>query len=260
MAIMQGITGKLSGKMGSAVFRVRKGAQVVAQYNPTVANPKSANQCDARAKFKLASQLAPVFDGVLAFNAAGKAGHSEPTQKNIFLKENLPIIYMDDGTAQVAIEALKLTNSTRAFGTLDIVSEAGLGGDFNLNVDIVTDPAAVQSVVVLIGMAETKVAHGDGTMSILARPERKDYDIVTITDGEGSITFNNLPAGTYTVLAYSIIPSNQTISDSYNNSEAEVVAVSDVGDVLFANLKLSKQINAGNALVTTTMGETITIA
>ena len=60
MATMSGITGTLSGKMGSAVFRVRAGQQVVAQYQPSVANPNTEAQQTARAKFKLITQLAAI--------------------------------------------------------------------------------------------------------------------------------------------------------------------------------------------------------
>lgn len=57
MAKMYGLTGFLSGKLGNSVMAVSNGLQIVRQYQPIVANPKSAGQLAQRAKGNLVGRL-----------------------------------------------------------------------------------------------------------------------------------------------------------------------------------------------------------
>ena len=49
--------GQFRGKVGSVVFRVNQGQQIVSAYQPSVRNPKSNTQTAQRNKIYLASQL-----------------------------------------------------------------------------------------------------------------------------------------------------------------------------------------------------------
>lgn len=120
---MQGITGKLSGKMGSAVFRVRNGQQVVTQYNPIVANPNTKAQQGPRSKFKLLSQLAAVLSpGFGTLNVVRRPAKGTPSKRNAFMKINYPLTANDERGGEVVAEVdmakLKLTSSTRYLGTI----------------------------------------------------------------------------------------------------------------------------------------------
>ena len=64
---LNGFVGKGTGKLGSSVFAVSGGEQIVRQYNPNVSNPNTDAQVAQRAKFKLMSQLAAVLAPGLAF-------------------------------------------------------------------------------------------------------------------------------------------------------------------------------------------------
>lgn len=54
MAKAVGIIGSLTGKIGNAVYRVRRGEQIASVYQPNVNNPKSKRQQFSRAKMRVA--------------------------------------------------------------------------------------------------------------------------------------------------------------------------------------------------------------
>lgn len=68
---LAGILGSGRGKLGNSVFRIRKGQQVVSQYQPVVSNPNTTGQQSQRAKFKLAVQVATPLASVGGFSLRG---------------------------------------------------------------------------------------------------------------------------------------------------------------------------------------------
>ena len=206
MAIMQGITGKMSGKMGSAVFRVRNGAQVVTQYNPIVKNPDSAGQQEARAKFKLLSQLGAIMESGFGTMATTKrAGKSAPTQRNAFMQLNYPLVVVDMSAdvperAKIQMDKVKLTSSSRPLGEISR----------NDNTVSVTDiPAGVRSVrFVEVTYRQTQVLDATtGSFIIKVRPEVKKITDVPVTEVNSSRQCSIEGAGGDTMLAYGLIPS-----------------------------------------------------
>lgn len=101
---LTGITGTGSGKLGSAVFSVTAGEQVVRQYQPVVTNPSTAKQVDNRAKLKLLSQLSAVMSDVIAIPKIGSL-----TPRNSFVKDNYPIVIAENGAASVDLSQLAIT-------------------------------------------------------------------------------------------------------------------------------------------------------
>lgn len=206
MAIMQGLTGKLSGKMGSAVFRVRNGAQVVTQYNPIVKNPDTAGQQEARAKFKLLSQLGAIMESGFGTMAVTKrAGKSAPTQRNAFMQLNYPLVAVDMSSdvperATIPMESVQLTRSSRPLGTISATA-----GAVSVN-DIPADVANVRFVIV--GYRQFQEVDPDsGSFIIKIKPEVRG--IVDIPAEEGIASLGSV-AGygeKVTVLAYGMIPS-----------------------------------------------------
>lgn len=68
--------GQFRGKMGGIVFSVRNGQQVVRNYQPVVANPKSSDQRKQRAKAVLAGKLSHILTApfIIGMNGGSKAG------------------------------------------------------------------------------------------------------------------------------------------------------------------------------------------
>ena len=113
MARIFGLSGRITGRKGDAVFSVRKGEQIVRQYNPMVLNPNTEAQTVQRSKMKLSSQLGAVFANVIAIPSDGAK-----TSRNIFTKINFPLITRKTGVVGIVVEAdlpkIQLTNSGRA--------------------------------------------------------------------------------------------------------------------------------------------------
>ena len=200
---MQGITGKVSGKMGSAVFRVRNGAQVVTQYNPIVKNPNSEGQQAARAKFKLLSQLGSIMEsGFGTLGVTKRAGKSAPTQRNAFMKLNYGIVSTSDSgdtgvRASIPMEKLKLTSSARPLGTMT---------QANGVVSISNIPEDVASVrFVEVGYRQITVIDPEtGAETTTTRAEINQIEDVPVSGNAVSYEAGDLNT---TVLAYGLIPS-----------------------------------------------------
>lgn len=101
---LYGITGTGSGKLGSSVFSVTAGTQVVRQYQPVVTNPSTSAQVNVRARLKLISQLSAVMNDVIAIPRQGNL-----TSRNIFVKDNYGKTYAANGQATVDLAAISLT-------------------------------------------------------------------------------------------------------------------------------------------------------
>lgn len=80
---LAGIVGTGVGKLGASVFTVRKGQQVVRQYQPTVSNPNTEEQVRVRALFSLLTKNAKLLSGAFGFKVSGLE-----TQRNAFIKAN----------------------------------------------------------------------------------------------------------------------------------------------------------------------------
>lgn len=80
---LAGIVGTGVGKLGASVFTVRKGQQVVRQYQPVVSNPNTMEQVRVRALFSLLTKNAKLLSDAFGFKVAGLE-----TQRNAFIKAN----------------------------------------------------------------------------------------------------------------------------------------------------------------------------
>lgn len=147
MAKMYGFSGKVSGKKGDTVFSVRKGEQVLRQYNPIVANPATMPQVNARARMKLSSQLAAVLANVIAIRPEGAK-----SARNLFTQVNYPAITAQDGEAEIKLEDIQLTKSNRSFGDFSVSRETNA-----VQVSVRALPGATRAVAVLL----TKRSNGE---------------------------------------------------------------------------------------------------
>lgn len=112
---LYGIAGKASGKLGSTVYAVRGGEQLVRQYNPVVANPSTPAQVAVRAKLKLMSQLASAVSPVIAIKSQGLK-----SSRNLFVKQNYSKAIYSSETASIALDKIQLTKSQVAFPAITL--------------------------------------------------------------------------------------------------------------------------------------------
>lgn len=122
MAKVFGLTGKMKGKYGNAVFRIRRGTQVMAQYNPVVDNPNTDKQVSARSRFKVISQLASIYAAIIAIPREGAV-----TARNIFTQVNFPLTTYAGETASINLPKVQLTKSNREMPSFSVSRSSGDG-------------------------------------------------------------------------------------------------------------------------------------
>lgn len=110
---LNGIIGKGTGKLGSSVFAISGGEQVVREYNPVVSNPNTEAQIAQRAKLKLMSQLGAALAPALGFVKMGLV-----SARNQFVSKNIGLCTYEENSASVNLENLQLTPSNGAFPSL----------------------------------------------------------------------------------------------------------------------------------------------
>lgn len=106
MAKLNGIFGKGTGKIGTVVLAINHGVQIAREYNGKPTNPKSQKQTESRARLKLMSQLSAVMAADIAIQRVGtKSG------RNLFVKQNYPLTFVEDGAASIDLDRIQLTKS-----------------------------------------------------------------------------------------------------------------------------------------------------
>lgn len=243
---MQGITGKLSGKMGAAVFRVREGQQIVTQYNPIVKNPNTAGQQSQRAKFKLMSQLAAIMaPGYGTMGTINRPARGKVTQRNAFTQLNMSLVEVDtqgqEVVAKVPMEQLKLTSSFRYLPELELDNDEG-----KLGTSMSAIPSEVTTIrVVVVGYKGQETTQA----SIIAMAD-------VPVDDERFIkhTFEDIREGKYTVLAYGLIPS-ETAKASIDLGNIHTPSDDD----FISAVELNAMVADGNMAETMTVGGNITL-
>lgn len=147
---LSGLTGTGTGKLGSTVFSVNAGEQIVRQYQSTVANPSTTAQVNQRAKLKLMSQISAAY---AAFIAIPKEGMK--SARNLFTSKNIKLVTAEDGTASINLPAIQLTAGTKGIPAVTVSRD----GTTALNVALASDASKICDRVVYI--AVVKNAAGD---------------------------------------------------------------------------------------------------
>lgn len=115
MAKIYGFSGKVTGKKGDAVFAVRNGENIIRQYNPIVANPKTAKQQNSRAALKLMSQLSSIYRTIIAIPRDGAV-----SPRNQFTSLNYKLTSVSNGNAQINLPAVQLTKSSEEMAAFSV--------------------------------------------------------------------------------------------------------------------------------------------
>ena len=148
---LNGFTGKGTGKLGSTVFSVSGGEQIVRQYQSEVANPSTEGQTDQRAKMKLISQLSAVYGNVLAFAKKGNV-----SARNQFSAKNIALCTVSEGVASINLAAIQITPGTRGIPAVVVTRQ----GSTALAVALAADAAKACDRVVYVAM----VKNADGSI------------------------------------------------------------------------------------------------
>lgn len=230
---LNGFVGKGSGKLGSSVFAISGGEQIVREYNPRVANPNTDAQVEQRAKLKLMSQLAAALAQGLGFKKMGLV-----SVRNQFVAKNIGLCTYSANMAQVELADLQLTTGSKPMTSITKVITQG--GTFTLKL---SEPApnGIEKVVYVVCKQTL-----DNKISLLN---------VLVTD----IGVNGL-AETPTsapeddeilVYAYGWIKTNSSNSFNYGNYEADDFSGK-------ANLEILMKNMLQNGSFTETTSETFT--
>lgn len=139
---LSGIFGKGSGKVGSSVFAVSGGEQIVREYNPKVSNPQTDAQVAQRARFKLLSQVAGALSEALAFTKKGLV-----SARNQFIQKNIGRVSYTYPEAEGRLEELDLTGGSEFIPELN----ASMGESNTLNVALISAaPEKIDAVVYVV--------------------------------------------------------------------------------------------------------------
>ena len=234
MARIFGLSGRITGRKGDAVFSVRKGEQIVRQYNPMVLNPNTEAQTVQRSKMKLSSQLGAIFANIIAIPSEGAR-----TPRNIFTKTNFGLISRDATQSGIVVVAdlpkLQLTKSGRAMCPI----VAGIPfSNGNLIVSLTQDCSAEYDRVVYSVVA----VQADGTMRVIASEVEETAGVY----GRFHHEFQN-PNGDVLIYAYGIKDLSSKAHTIFENTEYQS------GDGV-ATLISSRTVSAADAQVTMTAG------
>lgn len=146
---LNGFVGKGTGKLGSSVFAISGGEQIVREYNPNVSNPSTDAQVAQRAKLKLMSQVAAALASIIAFNKKGLV-----SARNQFIAANIPLVTFENDAAKLSLDTVTLTGSSVAFPEIT----ATAGAEDVVAVSLASAAAANVDAVFYAAVKETEDA------------------------------------------------------------------------------------------------------
>lgn len=256
MGKIQGIVGCISGKMGNAVFRQRNGETVISQYQPIVKNPNTLAQQNARAAFKLATQLSAIMAPAIGTMGTINRPARQKTARNSFVSRNYPLISTtsdptsaDKVTATIAMEKVQLTDSMKQFGSISATARQNqIGGTIEGLPSLGLNNMSAK--VVLVGYEQ------------LENGGRRAYvhSMIDVPKNTQSVTpsftfnFSSLPSSAdFTILAFGMIElTTGKAKVDYNN----IHTPSD--DNFISSVVIDQSLSEGSMEVTNTIGINVT--
>lgn len=215
---LSGLAGKGSGKLGSNVYAVSGGEQIVRQYNPVVANPSTPAQVTQRSRLKLASQIAAAMADVIAIPKSGLV-----SSRNAFMKRNFDLFVGSENGASCQYAKLQLTGS--AVGLPAVNAEKS--NEQTLSIELTSSATAVASRVIYNVFAKTT----EQQLILIASR------VVTEAGENGTFPLEVTTSATELVVyAYGMRDMSSTASAKYGNYHVQ--SGEDIAK-LVANRKLS---------------------
>lgn len=234
--ILTGITGTGTGKLGSSVFAVNSGKQIVRQYQPVVANPSTDAQVEQRAKLKLASQLARDLKLSIAIPRKGLV-----TSRNAFMSKNFPNINWATDKATVQLQNIQLTEANTSFGSITSAEINPLRGSIDLNMQGFS-PEYWQGLVVAVYRP-----NADNSLSFVA-----EFNVTSEAgwvDGTFHVTnTDNLAQVDDIIYVYAYSPTSADARAKYENlmvnEQVTIATLMTNRSITAADLQLSKTLYA----------------
>lgn len=226
---LNGFTGKGTGKLGSSVFSVNGGEQIVRQYQSVVANPNTEAQVDQRAKLKLMSQIAAALAPVIAFRKAGLK-----SARNLFISKNFASVTATEGEAEVNITNLQITQGSIGLPALT-ATRGGTAIAATFNGPVTLDLA---SRVVFCLVSRTD----DGSLVVVQSAVEQNSE-----GGLSTHSFDYPPTGECFVFAYGIKDADAAATSNFGNYN--VATAADV-----AKLVSTRKISTADYTFTKTVG------
>lgn len=222
----------MTGKVGNIVLTSVGGKVVGREYNPNVANPNTQPQQNTRSKFKLASQLSASMAPVIAIKKEGNV-----SARNLFVKENFPMITYSDGAASINLNGVQLTKSQRNF--TGFVSDRS--GGAAIAVQLKADCSAFLSRVVYIGYKKLS----DGSLQFF------DSKVCSTPGADGKFAdVLRYEEGAVVLYAYGIKDLEAGITTKFGNMSAP--SAEEVAQLLVSNSE-----NMASVQLTKTAGLTM---
>lgn len=210
---LNGIIGKGTGKLGSSVFAISGGEQIVREYNPVVSNPNTDAQVAQRAKLKLMSQIAAALAPGLGFAKKGLV-----SARNQFVSKNIGLVTYADGKATVSLNNIHLTPSNIPFNELAVTSSAN-------NISAALATAADSTIKRVAYFVYEQLDSG----------ELKFVESKIISEAGQGRTFPTtftVQQSAYVVYAYGIKDNSADATMRYENYEAEQAGSNVILDVI----------------------------
>lgn len=226
------MAGTATGKIGSQVYAVNAGEQIVREYQPNVKNPSTMKQVNQRSKLALLSQLAAAMAPTIAIPRDGLK-----TPRNLFIKKNSDAVSAVSGEAQVTYENLQLTAGNTALPAITISRVA----DTSVTVELVGAAAAEISRVVYNIFVKTE----EEKLSLVA-------SVVCNVPGEGRTFAQAFPfiAGELVVYAYGMKDTSANATAKYGSYHVQT-------GVDVAGLFATRKLTASDIQLTETRGNTL---
>lgn len=232
---LNGLMGKGSGKLGSSVFAISGGEQIVRQYNPVVSNPQTDAQVAQRAKLKLMSQLAAALAPYIAIPKKGLV-----SARNQFIAKNIGNATFENNEADIELSTLQLTIGSVHLPEISVDEGTGEG---NRTLSLASAAADnIEKVAYIVGKRGA-----NNELTIVATE-------VCETAGVGR-TFDcvvDMPTGFSVIWAYGFTTINGGANTAYGDYEAN--AQNDL-----AKLLASRSIAIASGNLTKTVGKTYEI-
>lgn len=230
---LNGIFGTGSGKVGSSVFAVNSGVQIVRPYQSQVANPNTEGQVNQRGKFKLMSQLAAAMGTVIAIP---KAGIVSP--RNQFIKHNFPLATMNGSNAEVQTANLQITKSALGMIPITATRQGGTAIECKLSESA---PDRFESVVYAIFSIDA-----DGALSLV------EERVVSQPGGDFDyVMAGAIPANACVVYAYGVLAASEEGKAKYANynvaSATQLATLVTSRQLTSADVRLTKTVSAAVA-------------
>lgn len=203
---LNGIIGKGTGKLGSSVFAISGGEQVVREYNPVVSNPNTEAQIAQRAKLKLMSQLAAAMAPGIMFVKMGLV-----SARNQFVSKNIGLAtygVSEPEQASIDLTKIQLTPSNigmRPFGQVSL-------GEGTLHLALADDGGKDFSRVVYVVYGKT----AEGELVYVASKSVAEPGV-----NHTYPTFLSCSWGNVVVYAFGVNDKNSNATIRYENYVAE---------------------------------------